>query len=270
MLPGVEAGRNHPPAQPVVAASGRQAARRSAISPSTSPCIPAATGSPSCTPATARTRSSSSISRATSRRSSAASPVDQTFYGLCFAPDGKTLFASGGEFEVVHAFDFDDGLLAGHRDASHGRPAEDKFVAGGLAVDADGKTLFAAGPWGHAVAIVPLDDPDKRRTVQLDKDSYPYTCLPRAGRQTPVRQPVGQGRRRRRSTWRATRSSAAWPTESHPTEMALSPDGKTLYVACANSTRVSVLDAAHDGKALRDDRLRPVSRRPRPATRRTA
>ena len=31
--------------------------------------------------------------------------------------------------------------------------------------------------------------------------------------------------------------------------MALSPDGKTLFVACANSTKVSVLDAA-DGKAL--------------------
>ena len=35
----------------------------------------------------------------------------QTFYGLTFSPDGKTLFASGGEFEVVHAFAFDDGLL---------------------------------------------------------------------------------------------------------------------------------------------------------------
>ena len=41
-----------------------------------------------------------------------------------------------------------------------------------------------------------------------------------------------------------------WPTETHPTEMALSPDGKTLFVACSNSTRVSVLDASRDGKGL--------------------
>ena len=42
--------------------------------------------------------------------------LEQTFYGLCFAPDGKTLFASGGEFEVVHAWDFDeDCLLSRHR-----------------------------------------------------------------------------------------------------------------------------------------------------------
>jgi DNA-binding beta-propeller fold protein YncE len=39
------------------------------------------------------------------------------------------------------------------------------------------------------------------------------------------------------------RADLEWPTEQHPTEMALSPDGKTLFVACANSTRVSVLDA---------------------------
>src|SRR5205807_645318 len=32
------------------------------------------------------------------------------------------------------------------------------------------------------------------------------------------------------------------PTERHPTEMVLASDGKTLYVACANSTRVSVID----------------------------
>ena len=33
------------------------------------------------------------------------------------------------------------------------------FVPSGLATDADGKTLFAAGLWGHAVNIVPLDTP---------------------------------------------------------------------------------------------------------------
>src|SRR5262249_24265284 len=43
--------------------------------------------------------------------------------------------------------------------------------------------------------------------------------------------------------------TATWKTEAHPTELALSPDGKVLYVACANSTKVSVLSSA-DGKGL--------------------
>src|SRR5207247_2499551 len=41
----------------------------------------------------------------------------------------------------------------------------------------------------------------------------------------------------------------ALPTEKHPTEMVFGPGERTLFVACANSTRVSVLDLA-GGKAL--------------------
>ncbi|HEV3116709.1 MAG TPA: hypothetical protein VGY58_06625, partial [Gemmataceae bacterium] len=55
--------------------------------------------------------------------------LDQTFYGLCFSPDGKQLFASGGEFEVVHAFDFAGGYLSGHRSIPVAKPS-DTFIAG--------------------------------------------------------------------------------------------------------------------------------------------
>ncbi len=174
--------------------------------------------------------------------------VDQAFYGMSFAPDGKTLFVSGGEQEVVHAWDFDDGLLAHHRMFPM-VSGQERFVPSGLATDAEGKTLFVAGVWGHSVNIVPLDTPDKHRAVKLEKDSYPYTCLPEPG-----------GKRLFVSLWgkssvavldlESERVAAVWPTESHPTEMALTSDGKTLYVSCANSTRVCVLDVAHDGKPL--------------------
>ena len=175
-------------------------------------------------------------------------PVDQAFYGVCFAPDGKRLLASGGEQEVVHALNLEDGLLTRHRTLRMGGLLK-RFVPSGLATDAEGKTLFAAGLWGHAVNIVPLEAPDKLRTVKLEKDSYPYACLPEPG-----------GKRLFVSLWgkagvavldlESDRVAAVWPTESHPTEMALTADGKTLYVSCANSTRVCVLDVAGDGKAL--------------------
>src|SRR5437763_909083 len=35
--------------------------------------------------------------------------LDQTFAGVCFTPDGKHLYASGGEFDLLHAFQFEDG-----------------------------------------------------------------------------------------------------------------------------------------------------------------
>jgi DNA-binding beta-propeller fold protein YncE len=173
--------------------------------------------------------------------------VDQTFYGLCFAPDGRTLFASGGEFEIVHAYDFADGLLSRHRELAVAAP-RDKFIPGGLAVDPAGKTLFAAGTWGSGVAVIPLDAPDKRSTIATGKDSYPYACaVDPAGKRLYV------------SLWNLAAVAvvdladknivASWPTEKHPTEMVLDAAGKTLFVACANSTRVSVFDTA-SGQAL--------------------
>src|SRR5262249_35617121 len=77
------------------------------------------------------------------------------------------------------------------------------------------------------------------------KDTFPYTCLV-------------DGKRKRLlvSLWSKAsvavldleggkmRKTETWATERHPTEMVLSPDGNTLYVACSNSTKVSVLDAA--------------------------
>src|SRR5262245_52623245 len=93
-------------------------------------------------------------------------PVEQTFTGLAWSPDGKTRFASGGEFEVVHAFSFEDGLLGKAKKLTVAGPKE-RFIVGGLSVDADGKTLFAVGTWGHGVRIVPLSDPEKVRKVDL-------------------------------------------------------------------------------------------------------
>ena len=84
--------------------------------------------------------------------------------------------------------------------------------------------------------------------IPLGKDSYPFACLPDS-----------KGQRLYVSLW--NRSAVAvvdlagkkvvetWPTEKHPTEMVLGPGDKTLFVACSNSTRVSVINVA-DGKGL--------------------
>src|SRR5262245_6902822 len=58
-------------------------------------------------------------------------PLEQTWLGVCFSPDGKTLYASGAEFEVVHAFAFEDGLL-GRRKTIRVAAETDKFIPGGL------------------------------------------------------------------------------------------------------------------------------------------
>jgi DNA-binding beta-propeller fold protein YncE len=202
--------------------------------------------------------------------------VDQAFYGVTFSPDGRRLFASGGEYEVVHQFNFRGGYLSNHRQI----PIVDqksKFVVGGVAVTPDGRTLIACGAFGNALAVVPLDEPEKKVllalgppgkalanerlapafrenergdpiTIDTSTDSYPYGILVEPS-----------GKRAFVSLWNKAAVAvldlaekkvvATWPTERHPTEMVLRSDGRALYVACSNSTKVSVIDP-QSGKPL--------------------
>ena len=209
--------------------------------------------------------------------------VDQAFYGLAWSPDGKQIYASGGEFDIVHIWDFDKGLLHNHRTLDVGGvPNAKKAVPAGIALDAAGKELFACALWADAVVRVPLDNPGNKVVIPMafvepkpvkpvgdppsppdgrkedpkpkveDDDNgvspakdngYPYACLPEPG-----------GKRVFVSLWakggvavvdlEANKVMAVWKTASHPTELLLDPKGKALYVACANSTQVTVLDPA--------------------------
>ncbi len=101
--------------------------------------------------------------------------LEQAFYGLCFSPDGRRLFASGGEFEVVHAFDFEDGFLSRHREIPI-VGVKEKFIPAGITTDQTGTTLIVAGPWGDRVCIAGIDTPGKQ-FISFEKESYPYACL---------------------------------------------------------------------------------------------
>jgi DNA-binding beta-propeller fold protein YncE len=170
--------------------------------------------------------------------------LPQTFYGICFDHSGTHVYASGGENELVFAYDFGEGLLSAPRRLQI-VPPEKEFVVTGLSTSPDDRTLYACGSFGDQLALVSLDEKEsgEPRFVDLPKDSYPYAALP-----TP------DGRRVLVSLWggRAVavvdtatlKVETTWPTPPHPTEMALSPDGGTLYVACANSNQVAAIDTA--------------------------
>jgi hypothetical protein len=174
-------------------------------------------------------------------------PIDQTFYGLTWANDGKTLFASGGEFGIVHAWSFSEGTLLAKAPLKMA-PEKETFVVGGIALDAKSENLFAVATWGDKLNLVGLADPTKIRSVNFDENSHPYAVTPSK-----------DGKRLYVSLWakenvavidiESAKIVQSWKTDSHPTEMVLAPDGKTLYVACANSTLVSVIDT-ESGKAL--------------------
>jgi DNA-binding beta-propeller fold protein YncE len=208
--------------------------------------------------------------------------IDQAFYGLQWSKDGRQVFASGGEFETVHVFDFDKGFLTKGKALDLTVAKNRKGIVGGLALDPAGTDLFVASPWADAVVRVPLVNPDNKKVILFNaepvkpepkkgeppsppdgrkddakKDDpdklkepavFPYTCLVHP-----------KGKKCFVSLWAKSAVAvidletnavvATWPTAEHPTEMLLSPDADALYVACANSTKVSVLDP-DTGKTL--------------------
>ena len=219
------------------------------------------------------------------RKIASRTTIPQGFYGLAFSPDGRQIYASGGEFDRVHVWDFDRGLLHNARtiDVKAGRQ---RTVAGGLTLDPTGRELFVAGVWADAVVRVPLDNPENKVVIPMaarvtkpeppageppsppdgrkqqgnkdvpeKADDEDAGTAPKAGNSFPYTVLVEPGGKRAFVTLWANAKVAvidletnavatAWPTAAHPTEMALSPNGKTLYVACANSTRVTVVDVA--------------------------
>ncbi|QVL31959.1 beta-propeller fold lactonase family protein [Telmatocola sphagniphila] len=215
--------------------------------------------------------------------------VDQTFTGLCFSKDGKKLYVSGGEMEVIHEYDFTRGLLSNAQSINLAGIAP-KSVVGGLSMDANGRELFCCQTWGDNVIRIPVDNPANRTVIAMagpktkpepKKDIKPLGELPSPSdnRKDPTTETKKESppkslanpchpylavadkdnKKLYVSLWMAScvavidletnEVTGHLPTASHPTELILSPDSTTLYVACANSTQVHVFDTTN-GKPL--------------------
>jgi YVTN family beta-propeller protein len=188
--------------------------------------------------------------------------LDEAFYGLAWSPDGKKLFASGAGAEVIHVFDFADGLFSAHRELRL-RPAEETGAPAGLAVSADGAALYVAELWGQRIEKISTADgralwtrqlaSAQRTTITMPEAErwaagydpaapYPYTCVAdeKHGR---VFASLWAGAAVLVLDAQTGAELARWPVGAHPCEMVLASDGR-LFVAEANLNSVSVIDTA--------------------------
>ena len=192
-------------------------------------------------------------------------PLDESFYGVAWSPDGKQLYASGAGAEVIHVFDFHDGAATNQREL-HLRNEKEVGVPAGLAVSSDGSALSVAEAWGQrvlkvaaatglhlwehslgAAADLATTHPEGVRWQPADHPDapFPYTCVAdeKNGRVYV-------------SLWakaavlvldaRTGAELARWPVGEHPNEMVLGADGR-LFVAESNRNSVSVIDV-REGK----------------------
>ena len=201
--------------------------------------------------------------------------LEESFYGIVFSHDGRKLWVSGAGSETIQEFHFANGYLSELHSILL-RDAKERGIPAGLAVSADGRTLYAANVWGHRVSVVDLvartnraeillgtnalavvtnsparaATPDeaaitKRAEALLDQthsdDPFPYACVLDEKRGRLYVSLWAQSAVAVIDT-RTRQILGRWKTEEHPNEMLLNQSGRRLFVANANRNTVSVLD----------------------------
>src|SRR5262249_29343315 len=206
-------------------------------------------------------------------------PIGNSFVGIAYSPDGKTLYVGGGADNDVKIFTRGaDGLWA-----QAPRIPISSSAPSGLSVSPNGDKLYVALNRRHALGIV---DTNARTTVQVPTGAFPYSTaatrdgrkvyvsnwgggLPQAGDATDGTNPVvvdpatGIANNGTISVYDTAAQAVVRTIEVglHPSALALSPDGSRLYVANANSDSISVIDTVRDAvDSTIDVRLRKEAR----------
>lgn len=188
---------------------------------------------------------------------------DGVVFGLAFSPSGKTAYASGGGKDTIHTYTVDrGGLLTPSGDIAVG-PGDGSAFPLGIAVTPDGSLLMSANDAANTVSVI--DTSTQQVVCTIPVGHYPYTVAvaPNGKRAyvtnwddasvsvinvTAVAGALSARGNNQGSTVGPMRVSGAVvrtiPVGKHPTAMAFSPGGTTLYVADANSDAISVVDTA--------------------------
>jgi DNA-binding beta-propeller fold protein YncE len=176
------------------------------------------------------------------------------FLGIVFSPDGKSLYVSGGNQDLIYRFDWRSGAatLADSIVLEARRRMKDNMMGGmmkdgirypaGIGISPDGRTLYAAENLGDSLAVVDLAS---RRVVQrLAMERYPYgvavapdgTVYASAwgGWTVSVFRPLSNGK---------LNAGARISVARYPSALLLSRDGSRLFVASGSTDKINVLDA---------------------------
>ncbi|HEV7502669.1 MAG TPA: bifunctional YncE family protein/alkaline phosphatase family protein, partial [Vicinamibacteria bacterium] len=170
-------------------------------------------------------------------------PLANAWLGLAFHPDGKRLYSSGAGDSSVRELSWADGVLTPGPSYALKRPSKESFVAG-VAVSASGERVFAVHALGELLSSVdvrPGEIPSAPLSVALPAEGYTAVVSP-DGKTVYVSLWGGARVLAFDAVTLAPRGEIA--VGEHPSAMALSKDGTRLFVACANTNAVWVIDLA--------------------------
>jgi YVTN family beta-propeller protein len=171
-------------------------------------------------------------------------PQWAAFVGVVFSPDGQSLYASGGNADVVYRYrwESDSAVLSDSIVLAPRNPeANGTHYPAGLAMSPDGATLYVAENLADSLAVIDLATGTVRQ--RLSTGRYPYAVAVAVGGVVFV------------SNWGVNTVSIFAPGEGgrltpappvqvgrHPSALAVNSVGSRLFVASGSTDRVMVVD----------------------------
>jgi DNA-binding beta-propeller fold protein YncE len=164
------------------------------------------------------------------------------FVGAAFSADGRELFVSGGDRDVVYRYAWSagtatlrDSIALSWVDArGHGT----RYPAG-IAASSDGRWLYVAENLADSLAVVDLVSGAIER---YPTERYPYAVVVAPDKRVYVSAWGGQTVSVFTATGGGLRDNGRIPAGRHPSALLLNRDGSRLFVASGSTDRVHVID----------------------------
>jgi YVTN family beta-propeller protein len=180
------------------------------------------------------------------------------FIGLAFSPDGRSLYASGGNQDVVYRYAW-SGETATLADSIRlAKPSPDgqgtRYPAG-LAFSPDGSRLYVAENLADSLAVI---DVASGRVVQrVVTGRYPYGVVVAPDGRVFVSAWGGDAVATFTPGAQRPTAGQRLAVGRHPSALALSRDGDRLFVTRASYDRIAVIDT-HSGAIISELRDTPA------------
>jgi len=159
--------------------------------------------------------------------------------GLAFTKDEKTLYASGGNRNVIYKYSIKNKKLGLADSLVLGKPWPERISPAGLALDEKKNLLYVVTKENNSLYI--LDLLKKQADVRISLEGEGYSCALSGDRKSLYISCWGCSKVQVFNTVNRTFLTSV-TVGSNPNDLCLSKNGKFLFVANANDNSVSCID----------------------------
>jgi len=165
--------------------------------------------------------------------------IGKSWLGLTFSDDGKYLYASGGNDNIIIRYAIKNNRLVNYDTIRIGKAWPVKISITGLALDDSKNRLYAVTKDDNSLYV--LDTKEKKVVSKFQLDAEGYTCLMSPDHKTLYISCWGCQKVVLFSTV-SQKVTGSIAVGSHPNDLCVSRNGQYLFVANADDNSVSVID----------------------------